>query len=120
MGVFDFFYIAAEKIKSAFIKVKDALTSFFSKALNMMKDVIDKLARKLNKPIKGVVHFVQKIGDKWQEKTKNYTLDEEIGEWNEITVTKSLVLEDVPPEYQTMDDEFEVNDTQQIDAELVC
>lgn len=40
MGLKNFFMIIGEKIKSAFVKIKNAFTKFFEKALNMMKKVL--------------------------------------------------------------------------------
>lgn len=114
------FYIAKEKIKNAFVKVKNALTKFFEKALNMMKVVVEKIASKVRGIILGSAHFFRRIGNKYQEGTKNYSLEEEIGEWNETTVTREIELEDVPPKYRTMSDEFEVDDTRELDEALTC
>ena len=112
------FYIVKEKIKTAFVKVKNAMTHFFEKALNMMKKVVDKLASRVRGVILGSAHFFRKLGNKYQEGTKNYSLDEEIGEWNETTVTREISLEDIPPKYRTLDDEFDMDDTQELDAAL--
>lgn len=117
-GIKNFFYIVKEKIKSAYVKVKNTMTHFFEKALNMMKKVIDKLASKVRGVILGSAHFFRKIGNKYQEGTRNYSLEEEIGEWNETTVTREIPLEDVPQKYRTLDDEFDMDDTQELDAAL--
>lgn len=114
------FYIAKEKIKNAFVEVKNALTKFFQKALDMMKKVIEKIATRVRGVILGAAHFFRKVGNKYQEGTKNYSLEEEIGEWNETTVTRDIALEDVPPKYRTSDDEFEVDDTRELDEALAC
>lgn len=114
----DVYYIAKEKIKSAFVKIKNAMTHFFEKALDMMKKVIDKVASKVRGVILGSAHFFRRIGNKYQEGTKNYSLEEEIGEWNETTVTREISLEDMPPKYRTLEDEFEVDDTKELDAAL--
>ncbi len=114
------FYIGKEKLKNAFVKVKNALTGFFEKALNMMKTVIDKLAARVRGVILGAAHFFRKAGNKYQEGTKNYSLEEEMGEWHETTVTRDIDLEDVPPKYRTLDDEFEVDDTRDLDEALAC
>ena len=116
----ELFYITKEKIKNAFVKVKNALTKFFQKAIDMMKKVIDKIATKVRGVILGAAHFFRKVGNKYQEGTKNYSLEEELGEWNEITVTREIELEDVPPKYRTLDDEFEVDDTRELDEALAC
>lgn len=113
-----FYYIAKDKLKKCYIKIKNALTKFFQKAIDMMKKVIDKLASKVRGVILGASHFFRKIGNKYQEGTKNYSLEEELGEWNETTVTREIGLEDVPPKYRTLDDEFEVDDTKELDEAL--
>lgn len=124
MGIFskakDLFYITKDRIKNAFVKVKNALTKFFQKAIDMMKKVIDRIATKVRGVILGAAHFFRKVGNKYQEGTKNYSLDEELGEWNETTVTREIELEDVPPKYRTLDDEFEVDDTKELDEALAC
>lgn len=120
MGLKELFYIGVEKIKSAFIKVKNALTKFFQKALDMMRAVVNKLASKVRGVILGATHFFRKIGNKYQEGTKNYSLEEELGEWNETTVTRDISLEDVPPQYRTMEDEFEIDDTRELNEALAC
>ena len=42
----------------------------------------------------------------------------QLGEWNETTVTRNIDLKDVPPEYRTMEDEFEVDDTVELNAAI--
>lgn len=116
----DFFYIAKEKIKNAFVKIKNALTRFFEKALNMMKTVLDKIAARVRGVILGAAHFLRKVGNKYQEGTKNYSLEEELGEWNETTVTRTIDAEDVPLKYRVLEDEFEIDDTRELDAALAC
>ena len=116
----ELFYIAKEKIENASVKVKNALTKFFQNAIDMMKKVIDKIATKVRGVILGAAHFFRKVGNKYQEGTKNYSLEEELGEWNETTVTREIELEDVPPKYRTLDDEFEVDDTRELDEALAC
>lgn len=112
------FYIAKEKLSKAWVKVKNALTKFYQKAIDMMKKVINKIATKVRGVILGAAHFFRKVGEKYQEGTKNYSLEEELGEWNETTVTREIELEDVPPKYRTLDDEFEVDDTKELDEAL--
>ena len=121
MGIISkIFYIGKEKIKNGWVKVKNELTKFFEKALNMMNIVIDKIASKVRGVVLGASHFFRKVGNKYQEGTKNYSLEEELGEWNETTVTKEIELENVPPKYRTLDDEFEVDDTRELDEALAC
>ena len=117
MGFFkDLCFMVAERVKSGVIKIIDAITKFFHNALGMMKTVLNKLALKLRKPILGMSHFIRKVGNMFQEGTKSYTLDEELGEWNETTVTREVQYEDIPEKYQRLDDEFEIDDTVEMDA----
>ena len=128
MGIFSYikekakevFYIVKEKIESAKVMVKNALTQFFQKAIDMMKKVIEKIAIKVRGVVLGASHFFRKVGNKYQEGTKNYSLEEELGEWNETTVTREIEVENIPPKYRTLDDEFEVDDTRELDEALAC
>lgn len=56
-----FYYIAKDKLKKGYIKIKNALTKFFQKAIDMMKKVIDKLASKVRGVILGASHFLEKL-----------------------------------------------------------
>ena len=85
----------------------------------MMKMVMNKLVNRVRGVILGATHFFRKVGSKYQEGTRNYSLEEEIGEWHETTVTRDVPLEDVPPKYRTNQEEFEVDDTREMDAVLV-
>lgn len=114
----DLFYIAKDKIKYGIIKVKTALAKFFEKALNLMKITIDKLTERVRGVIVGAAHFYRRIGDKFQEGTKNYSLDKELGEWYETTVVKNVDLQDIPPQYRTMEEEFEIDDTRELNEAL--
>ena len=116
----ELYYIGKEKIKNAVVKVKSALARFFEKALNMMKVTLDKIVNRVRGVILGAAHFFRKVGNKYQEGTKNYSVEEELGEWNETTVTREIALEDVPPKYRTLDEEFEVDDTRELDEALAC
>ena len=114
----DLFFIAKDKIQNGIIKIKTALAKFFEKALNLMKITIDKLAKRVRGVIVGAAHFYRRIGDKFQEGTKNYSLDTELGEWYETTVVKNVDLQDIPPQYRTMEEEFEIDDTRELNEAL--
>lgn len=120
MGLMDIFYIAAGVIKNAYVAVKNAMTRFFEKALCMMKTVIAKITDKVRGIILGAAHFFRKVGNKYQEGTRNYSVQEEIGEWNETVVTREIPREDVPTKYRTLDGEFEIDDSRELDAVLAC
>lgn len=117
-GFKNVFYITSEKIRRAFVKVKNAMERFFKKALDMLKTVISKLTSRVKGTILGSAHFFRKVGNKFQEGTKNYSLEEEIGEWNETVVTREILLEDVPPKYRLLDNGIEADDTYELDAAL--
>lgn len=114
----ELFYIAKEKIKNAFVKIRNELTRFFEKALKMMKVVLEKITNRVRGIILGAAHFFRKVGNKYQEGTRNYSVEEELGEWNETTVTREIELENVPPKYRTLDDEFEIDDTRELNEAL--
>ncbi len=120
MSFRDILYIAAEKIKEAWVKVKNELSRFYEKALNMLKNVISKIEKSVRGVLLGAAHFFRKRGNKYQEGTKNYSLEEELGEWNETIVTREVSLEDIPPKYRTLDEEFEIDDTRELDEALAC
>lgn len=115
----DLYYIAKEKIQEGYIKVKDSLTRFFEKALSMMKIVINKLKKRVRGMLLGAAHFFRRKGNQFQEETRMYSVDEEIGDWYETTVTRDVNSEDVPHEYETMDDEFEIDDTKELEEAMI-
>lgn len=110
--------ILAGKINES--KLGKVLKKIFEKALSMMKTVIQKLEAKIRGVILGATHFFRKVGNKYQEGSRNYSLDEEIGEWKETTVTRQIEQEDLPPQYRTMNEEFEIDDSRELDGALVC
>lgn len=115
MGTDGLFYVIAKKIKTGFIRIKNALTKFFSSALVFMKRALEAVEEKTNRTILGAAHFLRKVGNRYQQRTKNYYIDEEMGRWHEVIVEKEISADDVPAEYKTMPDEFEVDDTREID-----
>lgn len=117
-GIRELFYIAKEILQKAFVKVKDAITAIYEKALDMMRKVLDKLKARVRGILLGAAHFFRKVGNKYQEGTRNYSLEEEIGEWHETTVTRTVEKQDIPPKYRTLDDEFEIDDTHELNEAL--
>ena len=51
------YYIGKEKLKNATVWIKNELTKFFERALNMMNIVIDKIASKVRGVVLGASHF---------------------------------------------------------------
>ena len=117
-GIRELFYIAKEILQKAFVKVKDAITAIYEKALDMMRKVLDKLKARVRGILLGAAHFFRKVGNTYQEGTRNYSLEEEIGEWHETTVTRTVEKQDIPPKYRTLDDEFEIDDTHELNEAL--
>lgn len=113
------FYIAKEVLKKAVVKLANKMARFFQKALNMMRIVLERLAVKVRGVILGAAHFFRKIGAEYQEGVKNYSLEEEIGEWNETTVTREISFEDLPPQYRGIEHEFEIDDTRELNSALM-
>ena len=122
MGIFQnikkMVYIAVDKIRKGFIKARDAISRFFRKALDMMKTGISKLASKVRGVILGASHFIRKVGNAFVEGTKNYSLDREVGQWYETTVTRKISPEEVPEKYRRMEGEFEEDDTEELEAAM--
>lgn len=110
-------FIGIKKIVGGVVrKVKNVMTRFYEKALSMMKTVVNKIAPKVIGVILGSSHFFRKVGEIYQEGTKNYSLDEELGEWHETLVTKQIAIEEIPPRYRNLDEEYEIDDTKELDA----
>jgi len=119
-GIRNVFYMAKEKIERGFVIIKNALTRFFQAALNFLRAVTKKLVSKVRGIILGAAHFFRKVGNKYQEGSKNYSLDKEMGDWNETTVTRNISVDDLPPKYRTMEEEFEIDDTVELDNAVAC
>lgn len=101
-------------MNSGFInKVKDL---FKKAALMMMYAVMERLQSKIKEKILGTAHFYNLENEEWQEKTKCYTVDPEIGEWNEFTVVKNRTIDKIPEEYRNCTGE--INDTKEIKREM--
>lgn len=94
-------------------KIKDI---FKAKAINMMNVVANKLQNKIQEKILGTAHAYHNENGQWMEKTKNYTVDAEIGEWNEIIVSKRRSMDEIPSRYRYYTDE--INDTREIKEQM--
>ncbi len=94
------------------------MARFYEKAQSMMRTVINKIASKVEGVILGAAHFFRKVGNGYLEGSKNYSLEEELGEWSETTITRKISMEDVPPQYREMSDGYEIDDTRELDAAL--
>ena len=119
-GIKKVFYIAKEKIEKGIVAIKNALTKFFEAALSFLRTVMKKLVARIRGVILGAANFFRKVGNKYQEGSKNYSLDQELGDWNETTVTRNISVDDLPPKYRTMEEEFEVDDTVELDNAVAC
>ena len=119
-GIKKVFYIAKEKMEKGIVAIKNALTKFFEAALSFLRTVMKKLVARIRGVILGAAHFFRKVGNKYQEGSKNYSLDQELGDWNETTVTRNISVDDLPPKYRTMEEEFEVDDTVELDNAVAC
>lgn len=94
-------------------KIKD---KFKEIAINMMNVVANKLQDKIQEKILGTGHAYELENGQWMERTKSYTVDSEIGEWNEIVVSKKRALEEIPQRYRSHLEE--INDTKEIKEEM--
>ena len=119
MGFFkNIFYIGKKIIEISVVAIKNELAPFFEKALTMMRTVLNKIAGRVRGVILGSAHFFRRVGTKYQEGVKNYSIEEELGEWSETTVTREIMLEDIPPQYRGLEQEFEIDDTRELNSAL--
>ena len=119
MGLFDtlanLVYIGIDMIKQATVVIKGIMARFFQEALNMMNTVVDRLQNRVVGELQGAAHFFRLAGGVFQEGTKNYSIDEELGEWHETVVTRKVGLEQVPESYlPDLYAENEYNDTREL------
>lgn len=119
MGLFSFIAKIAVGFLSAFVGegfVKRVKDKFKEIAINMMNVVANKLQDKIQEKILGTGHAYELENGQWMERTKSYTVDSEIGEWNEIVVSKKRALEEIPQRYRSHLEE--INDTKEIKEEM--
>ena len=126
MGLFSLvgaFIKGAVKIATGFLTgfvaggfVKQVKDKFKEIAINMMNVVANKLQDKIQEKILGTGHAYELENGQWMERTKSYTVDSEIGEWNEIVVSKKRALEEIPQRYRSHLEE--INDTKEIKEEM--
>ena len=76
---------------------------YWNKILDFMKKVIKKLSAKLsaNSKIMGTANYIRKVGNKFQNRTKYYSKNEE-GKWKETVVTYEQTESEIPEEYRSM------------------
>ena len=119
MGLFSFIAKIAVGFLSAFVGegcIKRVKDRFKEIAINMMNVVANKLQDKIQEKILGTGHAYELENGQWMERTKSYTVDSEIGEWNEIVVSKKRTLEEIPQRYRSHLEE--INDTKEIKEEM--
>ena len=113
--------IAKSLLRKGVVIIKGLLGEVFKRAQDMMNNVIDRLEQKIEGEIEGASHFFRQVGDLFQEGTKNYFLDTELGEWHETVVTRTVESSAIPEAYLTqLNDENEYNDTLELQNALSC
>ena len=118
-GIANFLFIAVEKVKKAVVMVKDLIMqAFFTSAQIMMQTVINKIESRIIGTLEGSAHAIRATGDTYQEVTRNYSVDEELGDWHEVVVTRKFTQQ-LPAAYQGLADGEEKNDTRELDEALV-
>ena len=114
-------YIGINFIRHAFVIVKGMMQEIFQAALDMMNAVVDKLEARITGKMEGAAHFFRMMGGNYQEGTKAYSIDEEIGEWKETIVTRNVTREAVPDSYMDrLSCGEEYNDTRELKNALAC
>lgn len=111
--------IAKSLLQKGVVVIKGFLGEVFKNAQEMMNNVIDRLEQRIESEIEGASHFFRQVGDMFQEGTKNYYLDTELGEWHETVVTRTVENSAIPEAYLTqMGVENEYNDTLELQNAL--
>ena len=117
----DVCYLAKKVIRQAKVIVQGVLRDIFQTALNLLNDVIDRLEAKIDAKIEGAAHFFRQVGDVFQEGTKNYFIDTELGDWHETIVTRVVGLSAVPEKYlPLLEGDNEYNDTLELQNAIEC
>ena len=73
------------------------LAKFWNNIIDFLQKVIRKLQEKM--VVSGCKDFLKKLGDKFQNISKNYSQNE-AGKWKETVVTYEMDEKEVPPEYR--------------------
>ena len=111
-------WITLSRIKNGIVRGITAIKRFFRRVLAFLKLCVEKLTEIVKTIILGVSHLIRKTRGKIIEVATVYTKNEKTKEWEEIEMTKSLKENEVPKEYRRMDEEFEIDDTRDLDDTL--
>ncbi len=75
---------------------------FWNKIMDFIKNTARKLEEKFaqSQKLMGVVQFIRKLGNRFQNRTKHYLKDVETGKWKEVIVTMEQEADEIPEEYR--------------------
>lgn len=127
MGFFSDLWISFKKIFNGTIQVvknvaswiKEKLIQYFTAAQNFLKEAFLKIKDKVIGLLYGAGHAIRKLGNYFQEVSKNFVIDKERGKWKVTVVTKPIAFEDIPEEVRKeLMDTDEYNDTKELDNAL--
>ena len=109
--------ITVEAMRRAKVIVQGIMRHFVQRAVDFMNAVFDKIQSKIRGTLEGGAHIFRKVDGNYQEITRNYSIENEIGEWIETDVSRNVTAEAIPADYFAMLDnsfEHEVNDTKEL------
>ena len=91
--------IAASVILGAVIIGATLVATYWNKIVDFMKRVLNKLKQVVKGTIMGSAVFLKKLGDKFQNRTKHYSQNEQ-GKWKETVVSYEQDADEIPEEYR--------------------
>ena len=92
-------FIAVPLILGAVIVGVGLIAKYWRKIVNFLQDVINKLKNIIKGVVMGCAVFLKKIGDKFQNRTKHYSQNEQ-GQWKETIVSYYQDESEIPEKYR--------------------
>ena len=111
--------IAASVILGAVIIGATLVATYWNKIVDFMKRVLNKLKQVVKGTIMGSAVFLKKLGDKFQNRTKHYSQNEQ-GKWKETFVSYEQDADEIPEkyrEYAGFDNEVDLTSELQLELE---
>ncbi len=89
------------------------VAAYWNKIVSFIKKAVEKIENKLgnNSKIYGVCTALKKLGNKFQNRIKNYRKDKEKDKWIETIVTYEENAVDIPEEYRNYAENVDEYDT---------
>lgn len=111
--------IAVPLILGALIVGGTLIARYWRQMVEFLKKVLNKLKQVIKGTIMGSAVFLKKLGDKFQNRTKHYSQNEQ-GKWKETIVCYEQNADEIPEkyrEYAGFDQEFDLTSELQLQLE---